>query len=83
MGVGAGTGFGVVGGAELLARLTDKEVVGVGITTSASAPVVVLVEAEDVVAATVVLLDVGMCPGLPLGWLLDAMRDELIETVEG
>lgn len=78
-----GLGFGVVGGGvEVLARLIDKDWVGVGITTGAEAGAVELVEVEDVVTATELLLDVEMGPGVPPGGLLGAMEDELIETLE-
>jgi hypothetical protein len=74
--VGVRLGFGA------LTKLTDEDVVSVGIITGAETGTVVLVEAEDVLAATEVLLDVKIGPDVPLGMVLGAMKDKLIETVE-
>jgi hypothetical protein len=81
--VGARLGFGVVGGGVgVLARLIDRDWVCVGITTGAEAGVLEHAEVEDVLIATDVLMDVEIGPGVPIGGLLGAMKDELIETLE-
>lgn len=77
-----GLGFGVVGGFEVLTRLTDEDGVGVGITTDAEVGVVDVVEGEDLVTATELLLGVSMGSGVPLGGSLGAMEGELIEKLE-
>lgn len=82
IGVDAGLGFGVVAGDEALTGLTDEDVVDVGITTGAEACIVVLDEAEEAVVATEVLLDVELGPDVPLGMVLGAMEDKLIEIVK-